>query len=163
MSEDFARRVTGVASLAEEVRRALSRYVVAEPEPVSRDRASAGVGVPRHTAKFHLDRLVDEGLLETEYRRPEGRRGPGAGRPSKLYRPSPRELRGGLPERRYDLAGELMATAIDDSVHGGTGVLDTLTEAAARRGAEIGSAARNRLGRRPTRAQRVAVACEVLG
>jgi len=65
MSDDFARRVAGVAALAEEVRRDLYLYVVAEPEPVSRDQAAAGVGVPRHTAKFHLDRLVEEGLLET--------------------------------------------------------------------------------------------------
>ena len=77
MTDDFARRVTGVAALAEPVRRDLYLYVVAEPEPVSRDQAAAGVGVPRHTAKFHLDRLVEEGLLETEFRRLSGRQRPG--------------------------------------------------------------------------------------
>ena len=62
------------AALAEPVRRDLYLYVVGQPEPVSRDQAAAGVGVPRHTAKFHLDRLVEEGLLDTEFRRLSGRR-----------------------------------------------------------------------------------------
>ena len=92
MADDFAEQVAGVAALAEPVRRDLYRYVVAQPDAVSRDQASAGVGVPRHTAKFHLDRLVDEGLLDTEFRRLTGRQGPGAGRPTKLYRRSGREV-----------------------------------------------------------------------
>jgi predicted ArsR family transcriptional regulator len=78
---------------------------------VSRDEAAAGVGVPRHRAKFHLDKLVGDGLLEAEYRRRSGRRGPGAGRPAKLYRASG-ELAVMLPGRRYELAGQLMARAI---------------------------------------------------
>ena len=55
---------------------------------MGRDQAAQGVGVPTHTAKFHLDRLVDEGLLEVEFRRLSGRTGPGSGRPAKLYRRS---------------------------------------------------------------------------
>ena len=62
---------------------------------------------------LRLDRLVDEGLLEVGFRRLSGRTGPGAGRPSKLYRRSSRQLSVSLPERRYDLAGSLLATAID--------------------------------------------------
>src|SRR6478672_12382166 len=115
MSDDFARRVAGVAALAEEVRRDLYRYVVAQPEPVSRDQAAGGVGVPRHTAKFHLDRLVEEGLLETDFKRTTGRDGPGAGRPSKRYRRSARQVSVDVPERRYELAGRLMARAIDEA------------------------------------------------
>ena len=72
--------VAGLASLAEPTRRALYLYVYAQDRPVSRDEAAAGVGVPRHRAKFHLDRLVNDGLLETEFARRTGRRGvvPGA-------------------------------------------------------------------------------------
>ena len=78
---------------------------MAQAEPVSRDQAAAGVGVPRHTAKFHLDRLVEEGLLDTEFRRLAGRRARApAGRPSSTGAPS-REVSVTLPERRYDLAG----------------------------------------------------------
>ena len=68
------------------------------PGAVSREQAADGVEVPRHTAKFHLDRLVDEGLLVTEFRRLTGRTGPGAGRPAKLYRRSAREVSVSLPQ-----------------------------------------------------------------
>ena len=69
--------------------------------------------------KFHLDRLVGDGLLETEYRLLSGRRGPGAGRPSKLYRRSDREVVVALPGRRYDLAGEMLAGALDEAESSG--------------------------------------------
>src|SRR3954451_19119399 len=51
------------ASLGDPVRRALYRLVPASSEAVSRDDAAIGVGVARHVAKFHLDRLVKDGLL----------------------------------------------------------------------------------------------------
>jgi predicted ArsR family transcriptional regulator len=121
-SEDFAERVTGLAALADPIRRGLYLFVAAQPEPVSRDRAAEGVAVPRHTAKFHLDKLVEQGLLATEFQRLSGRQGPGAGRPTKLYRRSGRELSVTLPARRYDLAGQLLASAIDDSTKTGTPV-----------------------------------------
>jgi predicted ArsR family transcriptional regulator len=139
--KDFADRVAGVAALAEPVRRELYLYVAAQPEPVSRDQAAAGVTVARHTAKFHLDKLVEQGLLDTEFRRLSGRRGPGAGRPAKLYRRAAGEVAVSLPDRRYDLAGQLMAQAIEDSVRSGRPVLDALGEAAAAFGATLGDLA----------------------
>ena len=66
---------------------------------MGREQAAAGVGVARHVAKFHLDRLVADGLLAFEYRRPGGRGGPGAGRPAKLYRPTDSGVDVSLPER----------------------------------------------------------------
>src|SRR6478672_2836053 len=146
MSHDFARRVAGVAALAEDVRRELYLFVVAEPDPVSRDQAAAGVGVPRHTAKFHLDRLVEEGLLETEFRRLSGRQGPGAGRPAKLYRRSPGEVAVSLPERHYDLAGRLLAGAIEASSRDGTPVAAALQSGAQSYGSGLGAEARERAG-----------------
>ena len=108
--------VESLGALADPVRRGLYRWVVAQAEPVSRDQAAAGAGVPRHTAKFHLDRLEADGLLEAEFRRLTGRRGPGAGRPAKLYRRSARQVAVTLPPRRYELAAQIMAAALD---HGG--------------------------------------------
>src|SRR5690242_11670803 len=112
MSDDFAADVVRVAALNEPVRRELYRYVVAQDEPVSRDKAAAATGVAHHVAKFNLDRLVADGLLDVEYARPPGRGGPGAGRPAKLYRRSAREIAVTLPERRYDLAGGVLAEAV---------------------------------------------------
>ena len=69
--------------------------------------------------KFHLDRLVEEDLLDVEFRRLSGRSGPGAGRPAKLYRRSDRQLSVSIPARRYDLAGDVLAEAVDRSVREG--------------------------------------------
>jgi predicted ArsR family transcriptional regulator len=162
MADDFAEQVAGVAVLAEPVRRDLYRYVVAQPDPVSRDQAGAGIGVPRHTAKFHLDRLVDEGLLDTEFRRLTGRQGPGAGRPTKLYRRSGREVSVTVPERRYDLAGQLMASAIEESARDGVPVRQALNRVAAALGARLGAEARTSSGRRPSRDTVLERACTVL-
>jgi predicted ArsR family transcriptional regulator len=116
--EAFARRVTKLGALADPVRRRLYRFVAQQPDAVSRDQAAEGVEVPRHTAKFHLDRLVDEGLLVPEFRRLTGRTGPGAGRPAKLYRRSRKELSVSLPSRRYDLVGQVLADAVERSLDG---------------------------------------------
>lgn len=161
-SEDFVDRVTGVAALADPTRRELYLFVAGQPGPVSRDRAADGVAVPRHTAKFHLDKLVEQGLLDTEFQRLSGRQGPGAGRPTKLYRRSGRELSVTLPARRYDLAGQLLASAIDDSTRAGTPVLDAVRSAAAECGRSLGDQARQTLGPRPGPAQQVSAVCAVL-
>ena len=78
---------------------------------MSREQAAEGSGCPAHTAKFHLDRLVDEGLLDVEFRRLTGKTGPGAGRPAKLYRRSGREIALSLPQRSYDLLSTILAQA----------------------------------------------------
>ncbi len=139
MPDDFDAQVTGIAALGEPLRRALYRYVVAQGAPVSRDQAAEATGVARHAAKFHLDKLAEEGLLAVEYRRPPGRRGPGAGRPAKLYRRSDRELRVSLPERRYELVGRLLAEAIVEAERRGVPVRESLREAARQAGRSLGS------------------------
>jgi predicted ArsR family transcriptional regulator len=137
-AEDFDARVTSIAVLAEPVRRALYRFVGGRSEPVSREEAAAGVGVALHTAKFHLDKLVDDGLLDVEYRRPPGRGGPGAGRPSKLYRRSSREVSVSVPERHYELVGRLLATAVTDAQREDVPVSDALRQAVRREGRSLG-------------------------
>lgn len=131
-------QLSQIAALGEPVRLALYRYVVDKDVAVGRDEAANGVGVPRHTAKFHLDRLVDDGLLDVEFRRPPGRSGPGAGRPAKLYRRSARELSVSLPERRYDIAGEIMARAIDNSERDNIPVAEALRDASTETGRALG-------------------------
>lgn len=133
----FAQQVASVSALAEPVRRSLYQYVVSQPDPVGRDEAAAGVGVPRHKAKFHLDRLVEDGLLEVEFKRLTGRTGPGAGRPAKLYRRASAEVSVSLPGRRYDLAGAMLADAIDRTLLNGTPLQDAVAAAAAEAGAHV--------------------------
>lgn len=137
----FADDVTGIGALAEPVRRALYLYVCAQPEPVGRDQAAEAVGVPVHKAKFHLDRLESDGLLESDFARTSGRTGPGAGRTAKRYRRTAREIAVSLPEREYALAGELMAAAIAESARTGAPVLETLSRVAAARGRAWGTEA----------------------
>jgi predicted ArsR family transcriptional regulator len=137
--DDFVSQVSGVSALAEPARRALYLYVAAQPVPVSRDQAAEGAGLPRHTAKFHLDKLVEEGLLDTEFRRLSGRRGPGAGRPTKLYRRSAREVAVTLPPRHYDLAGQILARAVDAAARDGVPVLEAVQGAATECGRRLGA------------------------
>ncbi|HEY5053966.1 MAG TPA: helix-turn-helix domain-containing protein [Solirubrobacterales bacterium] len=138
VSDDFDARVTSIAVLAEPVRRALYRFVVGQSEPVSREEAATGTDVALHTAKFHLDKLVDDGLLDVEYRRPPGRGGPGAGRPSKLYRRSSWEVSVSVPDRRYELAGRLLAQAITDAEREDIPISETVRRTAREEGRSLG-------------------------
>lgn len=131
-------QLRSIASLAEPVRQTLYRFVVERSQPVSREQAASGVGVAHHVAKFHLDKLEEDGLLETEYRRPAGRTGPGAGRPAKYYRRAARDIAVSLPERRYELPGRLMAEAISTSTTSGTPVAAALRDAAHATGERLG-------------------------
>lgn len=106
------RQIETIASLHDPVRRALYRYVSSRRRDVGRDEAARAVRISRALAAFHLDKLVGHGLLDTSYRRLTGRRGPGAGRPAKLYRRSDLELHVTLPARRYELAGRVLARAL---------------------------------------------------
>ena len=141
MDDDLGSQLSAVGALADPGRRTLYDYVTSQREPVSRDQVAAALALPRHIAKFHLDRLVEAGLLDTEFRRLSGRRGPGAGRPSKLYRRSGRQIAVTLPERRYDLAGQILAEAVERAVEDDVPVLEAVCEAAAEEGRRIATSA----------------------
>jgi predicted ArsR family transcriptional regulator len=161
-SDELDDRITRVASLAESQRRALYRFVVERGDAVSKDEAAAAMGVARSVAAFHLDRLVADGLLTTEFRRLTGRQGPGAGRPAKLYRRAEGELSVSVPARQYDLAAGLLAAAVNDATHTGTPVGEALTNVATERGRELGGHAREEAGTRPSRRALIDAALTVL-
>jgi predicted ArsR family transcriptional regulator len=128
---------TAVGSLADPVRRQVYDYVAARDEPVGREQAASDTGLAQHTVRFHLERLVEEGLLVADYRRISGRSGPGAGRPAKLYCRADREVAVSLPPRSYDLVGSVLAAAVASSLDGEP--LDAaLRSEARRRGHEAG-------------------------
>jgi predicted ArsR family transcriptional regulator len=158
-SAELTSQISAVAALNEPVRRALYTYVSQKPEAVGREEAAHAVGITRELAAFHLDKLLEEGLLDVEYRRISGRSGPGAGRPAKLYRPSARQVQVILPERRYDLAGDLLAQAIEES---GGDPARAIDRVARRFGQSLGAEARRQMGRRPGTSRLLDRACEVL-
>jgi len=154
--------LAGLAGLAEPTRRALYLYVLDQDSAVSRDEAAAGVGIPRHKAKFHLDKLVDDGLLAVEFARLTGRQGPGAGRPAKLYRRAAREFSVTLPQRSYELAGRLMARGIAGARGAGRPVAETLDDAAREQGRGMAAEALRRAGNAPSPEALLAAARSVL-
>src|SRR6266540_284929 len=137
---DLDEQLAQITTLGDPVRRALYHFVVDRGSPVGRDEAAAAVGRP--LAAYHLDRLVAEGLLAARFERPSGRRGPGAGRPSKLYIRSDREVEVSLPPRDYGLAARILAQAVDSDPS--ATALQRVEDAARATGAEL--AATQRLG-----------------
>jgi len=165
--------VATIALLDEPKRRRLFEFVTARREPVGRDEAAAAIGIGRELAAFHLDRLASAGLLDVEYRRLGNRRGPGGGRPAKLYRRSTSEVAVSLPARDYARLAELLADAIEraDAQVGAAEVsadphpvAHAADETARDRGLAEGRTARSRQGRKGrTRAGLRAGLLELLG
>jgi predicted ArsR family transcriptional regulator len=133
--------LSALALLAEPARRQLYELVRSKDDAVGREEAARALGISVKLAAFHLDRLAEAGLLDVSFRRLTGRVGPGAGRPSKLYRTSPRRLSVTIPPTNYELASRLMATALS-----GTPVADdgptAVQHAAATYGRRLGEGIR---------------------
>ena len=140
MVEDLDGQLASVGLLAEPARRALYEHVLSSTDAVSREQAAEALSMPPHSVKFHLDKLVAAGLLEVEYRRLTGRSGPGAGRPAKLYRRSDREVALSVPPRRYDLAGQVLAEAVDRAAREDVPVATLVQRVARDVGRELGTA-----------------------
>ncbi len=146
---DIDARVAGIAALDQPVRRDLYALLRDHGGWVSRDEAADALELPRSVAAFHLDKLAEAGLAEVRFERPAGRTGPGAGRPAKRYRRSSNEVSVSLPERRYDLAGSLLADAVSEATATGRPVEEALHQAARAAGRQMG---RDELPRRRTAA-----------
>lgn len=148
--------MTAAAALSEPTRRRVYEAVRAEGGPITRDQVASALSIGRPIAAFHLDALARAGLLDVDFARPPGRRGPGAGRPAKRYRICGGDIALSLPERRYDLAGQILAAGVRDA---GSGDARAATFAAARaKGHELAEAYADAEPQRHSR-ERV---CEVL-
>jgi predicted ArsR family transcriptional regulator len=108
-AEDFSAAVTAITSaFGDPTRRAIYLFV--------RERASATASevaerfdLHPNVARHHLDKLTAGGYLDVAVER--GERG-GAGRPSKHYRATDREMTLDLPIRRDDLMMSLLGRAL---------------------------------------------------
>jgi predicted ArsR family transcriptional regulator len=133
MSQELAQ----LAALDEPIRRRLFDYVRGSSEPVSREAAADAVGISRSLAAYHLDKLAEQALLTTGYQRPEGRSGPGAGRPAKVYM-AQGEVSVSVPPRDYELAADLLAEAAETSAEARAALDAVATRAGQRLAEELG-------------------------
>lgn len=137
--------LAAIALLDEPMRRRLYDFVVGQHRPVGREEAATALGITRPLATFHLDRLAAGGLLDAGYQRLNDRRGPGAGRPSRVYWRADREVSVSLPERRYVLAARTLAQALEGDPSSARAAAHEAGFAAGRR---IGEEARRGVGGR---------------
>lgn len=126
--------LAALSSLDDPVRERLYALVCEHAEPVGRDAAAEALEIDRSLAAYHLDRLVEAGLLTASYRRPPGKGGPGAGRPAKVYSRSDREFTVSVPPRAYELAARLLTATVASCDDGHT----QLDEVARQYGLQLG-------------------------
>jgi predicted ArsR family transcriptional regulator len=148
--------LTAVSSLEDPVRARLYQVVCQRAGPVGRDEAAAAAGIGRPLAAYHLDKLVELGLLTASYQRLEGRAGPGAGRPAKVYARSGREFAVTVPPRDYEIAARLLAVAVESDRSGTCRA--ALLDAARQYGATIGNSSRSETAGRPSPQQALELA-----
>ncbi|MFC4010456.1 helix-turn-helix transcriptional regulator [Nonomuraea purpurea] len=102
-----------LALLHDPVRRSLYAAVAAGGGEVGRTEAAEAAGVSRTLAGHHLDKLVEAGLLESGFR-PQDKKGPGSGRPAKVYRRAGGERSVSVPPRDYAALASVLADVVDE-------------------------------------------------
>lgn len=132
------RAVAAIAALDDDVRRALYVYVRGAGMPVTREAAAAAVGISRTLAAFHLDKLVDLGLLRSEFGSRTGRR---VGRAPRTYEPADADIAVQIPERAPELLAGILIEAIREQQSGADSAAAALRVAYAR-GTAVGAQAR---------------------
>ena len=144
--ESASASIRAVAALDDDLRRRMYTYCRQVAHPVARDEAAAHVGISRKLAAFHLDKLVDAGLLRAHYAQVGGIRR--VGRAPKVYEPTDDPVRINIPERRHDLLADLLLQAVVEE-RSDEPAADRAVRVARDRGTELGAEerARGRLGR----------------
>jgi len=122
-----------VTTLSDPSRRALYDYVRRQDHPVGREEAAGATAMSRGLAAFHLDKLVDAGLLSARYAAPAGQPR-GRGRAPKVYEASGDGLTVTIPERRYELIADILAEAVASREEPAA---ETATRLAYRRGRDL--------------------------
>ncbi|MEU7722885.1 helix-turn-helix transcriptional regulator [Streptomyces tibetensis] len=132
--------IDSVSVLSEDSRRRMFAFIRRARRPVTRDEAAASVGISRKLAAFHLDKLVDAGLLRARYEAPGGIRK--AGRQPKVYEPTGDQITVTIPDRRHELLADLLLDAVLTEQAGETATQAAM-RAARQRGRQLGEAARH--------------------
>lgn len=128
--------IASMGVLGEESRWRLFAFVRATRRAVTREEAAEYVGISRKLAAFHLDKMVEAGLLRTRSASTDAV--PKVGRRPKAYEALEEDLAVSIPGRQYELLADLLIDTIVSESSGGSG-----QEAAARtaraHGRELGS------------------------
>jgi predicted ArsR family transcriptional regulator len=102
--------IRAVAALEDELRRGMYAFIRRERRPVTRDEAAASVGISRKLAAFHLDKLVQAGVLGARYQAAGGIRK--AGRAPKVYEPTDLDIQISIPQRQHDILADILLDAV---------------------------------------------------
>ena len=148
-----------IGALEDDLRRDMYLFIRQQGHPVSRDEAATAAGISRKLAAFHLDKLVDKGLLVSHYARPPGRTGPGAGRSAKYYEPSEDAIDVSLPPREYDVVGAILVDAIM-AAEDGSSAREAAARIAYEKGVALGDEVKKRSGLRPSGEERAITIAE---
>ncbi|MFI0410117.1 helix-turn-helix transcriptional regulator [Actinomadura sp. 3N508] len=136
MTSDSA-GLEAAAILGDDLRRGMYAFIRAARRPVTRDEAAASVGISRKLAAFHLDKLVDAGLLHARYANPPGVRR--VGRAPKVYEPSGVDVQVNIPQREHALLASILLDAVREQGTDENG-RDAALRVAAERGRALGAA-----------------------
>jgi predicted ArsR family transcriptional regulator len=129
-------RWQAVAALVDPVRRSLYEHVRLQDHPVTREEAADAVAISRTLTAFHLDKLVDAGLLRARYEAPPDK-ARGRGRTPKVYEATDDGLTLSVPPRQYELVGEILADAVAEQP---TNAARAAADIAFEHGQQIGAA-----------------------
>jgi predicted ArsR family transcriptional regulator len=133
--------IKAVAALGDDLRRGMYAFARAARRPVTREEAAAAVGISRKLAAFHLDRLVDAGLLRFRYEPVGGVRK--VGRTPKVYEPTDVDVQVAIPVRRHEVLADILVDAVLTEGDGES-ARAAAVRVAHQRGSELGAAERER-------------------
>jgi predicted ArsR family transcriptional regulator len=111
LAEDWS--ISAAAALDDPTRRAMYDFIRRARRPITREEAAAHVGISRKLAAFHLDKMVDLGLLVSRPRVSEdGARK--TGRAPKVYEPAEAMIKVVIPAREPDVLAKILLDTVAD-------------------------------------------------
>jgi len=87
-------------------------FIRREGRAVTREEAAQRMGISRKLAAFHLDKLVEAGLLHARYESPGMARK--VGRRPKVYEATGAQISLSIPDRRHQLLADILLDAVLD-------------------------------------------------
>jgi predicted ArsR family transcriptional regulator len=140
LGEDWS--ISAAAALDDPTRRAMYDFIRSARRPITREEAAAQVGISRKLAAFHLDKMVDLGLLVS---RPgvSGGEVRKIGRAPKVYEPAEAMIKVVIPAREPDVLAKILLDTIADG-RGDERAVDTAVRVGRDHGWEAGHAEHQR-------------------